>query len=69
MPQKERRNGRPSQKDLEEKAYALYLAEGCPHGRAEDNWRMACQELCTPAPEGPPSTSKARPSGRSRVES
>jgi hypothetical protein len=69
MPQKIEPNGRPSQQDLEERAYAIYLAEGCPHGRAADHWRIACEQSCAPAPKAPPPTSKARPAGRSRVES
>ncbi|PWC32530.1 DUF2934 domain-containing protein [Azospirillum sp. TSO35-2] len=30
---------------IRERAYAIWLEEGCPHGRDADHWRLAEQEL------------------------
>ena len=30
---------------IQERAYAIWLAEGCPHGRDVDHWLQAEQEL------------------------
>jgi hypothetical protein len=33
------------QKRIEERAYALWEAEGRPHGKHEDHWQRATQEI------------------------
>jgi Protein of unknown function (DUF2934) len=35
------------QKRIEERAYALWQAEGRPHGRHEEHWRRAAHEIET----------------------
>ena len=32
-------------KQIEQRAYALWEAEGYPHGRHEDHWRRAADEI------------------------
>jgi len=35
---------------IREVAYFLWLNEGCPEGRADDHWMMACGMLCVSVP-------------------
>ena len=37
---------------IREAAYFQWLDEGCPEGRADDHWTLACTLLAAAAPEG-----------------
>ena len=30
---------------IQQRAYEVYLREGCPEGRADEHWRVALEEL------------------------
>jgi len=49
------------QRQIEQRAYALWEAEGQPHGKHEEHWHRAAQEIET---EEPPSTAKKRSARR-----
>ncbi|MGK7871147.1 DUF2934 domain-containing protein [Falsiroseomonas sp. E2-1-a20] len=60
---------------LREIAYFLWIDEGCPEGRAEDHWMLACGMLsvrAASAPEEeaktPPPVGKASPNTSATVE-
>ncbi|MEX0777767.1 MAG: DUF2934 domain-containing protein [Phycisphaeraceae bacterium] len=36
---------RPTFKEIEERAYGMYVAEGCPASRSEAHWRLAEEQL------------------------
>lgn len=40
------------QQDIEERAYAIWEAEGRPHGRAEAHWRQAQEDLAAGGSNG-----------------
>lgn len=40
--------GGPDEGQIREIAYFLWIEEGCPEGRAEDHWMMACATLSVP---------------------
>jgi len=45
---------------IRETAYFLWLHEGCPEGRADDHWMLACGSLIVQAPSAQ-DEAKARP--------
>jgi len=46
---------KPTEKQIAKLAYELYVAEGCPEGRAEQHWRQA--EAMLMAPDKKPAAS------------
>lgn len=38
--------GLSHQEKVAAKAYQIYLAEGCPEGRADEHWARAEREIC-----------------------
>ncbi len=47
---------------VREIAYFLWLDEGCPEGRAEDHWALACGMVSVQAASAPEDEAKAPPS-------
>ena len=43
-----RESHHPTHDEIAKRAYAIYLAEGKPAGRAEEHWRRAEKELRLP---------------------
>lgn len=46
---------------VREIAYFLWLQEGCPEGRADDHWMLACGMLNVQATEAPEDEAEASP--------
>ena len=53
----------PTHQQIAELAHQLYVAEGCPQGRAEQHWRQAEAQL-----NANPTSTKARPSSRAKAK-
>jgi hypothetical protein len=51
---------------VEQRAYALWLAEGQPHGKHEEHWRQAIHEIETEE-SASPRQKRSRKRGASRV--
>lgn len=56
------------QKRIEQRAYALWEAEGYPHGRHEDHWRRAAYEINAEEIRGETTKRTRRQASRRNVE-
>jgi hypothetical protein len=54
----------PTTEQIEKRAYELYLARGCEHGRDLEDWLAAERELTELSKQSP--KPKARPAGAGR---
>lgn len=58
----------PTFQQIQNRAYAIYLAEGCPQGRCDAHWNQAEEQLRTESAqaEAPPTAPTVARGGRRR---
>jgi len=58
----------PTYQQIAERAYALYVGEGCPGGRSADHWRLAEDQLLSELrqPEARPASPQPARAGHRR---
>lgn len=54
-------SGTQDASQIREIAYFLWIDEGCPEGRADDHWMLACGILSVQLPSAPAEEAQASP--------